>query len=150
MPRRSAILATRDDRGRVLLVRQRGGPFKGAWLLPGGGLEPGESFEGALSREMLEETGLEATGVREVARYDVRVAGFHGEVHLYRGDAAGSPRAGHPEEPVAWTAVVPRTAHPVLLRELSDAGMVAEPPDLDARLAAAGIQVKRLGAIAEP
>jgi 8-oxo-dGTP pyrophosphatase MutT (NUDIX family) len=144
-PRRSAILVTRDDRGRVLLVRQRGGPFKDAWLLPGGGLEPGESFEQALSREMREETGLEVTGIREIARYDVRAPSFQGDVRLYGGDAAGSPRPGHAEEPVAWIAVDPRTAHPVLLCELRDAGVVEiADSELDARLTAAGIRMRRL------
>src|SRR5207237_5341498 len=32
----AAIALIRDDRGRVLLVKQTGGPFAGAWLLPGG------------------------------------------------------------------------------------------------------------------
>lgn len=143
--RRSAILVTRDDRGRVLLVRQRGGPFKGAWLLPGGGLEPGESFEEALRRELREETGLELTSCREVARYDVRADGFHGEPHMFAGDVRGTPRAGHVEEAVGWVEVDPAAAHPVLLRELNDAGMIALPEDVIAeRAAAIGIRMTRI------
>ena len=136
---------TRDDRGCVLLVRQRGGPFEGAWLLPGGGLEAGESFDAALRREILEETGLELVSSREIARYDVRAAGFHGEVALYGGTVSGTLRSGHPQEPAAWTDVDVRTAHPVLLRELKDAGFIDMPDDgIAGRAAALGIAMRRM------
>ena len=49
-----AGLCKRD--GAVLLVRQGG-----QWVLPGGGVESGESKTDALVREMREETGLDAT-----------------------------------------------------------------------------------------
>lgn len=55
-----AIFADPDDR--VLLVRWTlpgpGGPFH-VWGTPGGGIEPGETREDAVRRELLEETGLD-------------------------------------------------------------------------------------------
>lgn len=45
--------------GRVLLVKRKYEPLAGQWSLPGGGVEVGETLEGCLAREMLEETGLE-------------------------------------------------------------------------------------------
>lgn len=42
-----------DDAGRVLLVRE-----DGEWLAPGGEVEPGETHEEALIREVEEETGV--------------------------------------------------------------------------------------------
>ncbi|RXK52039.1 NUDIX hydrolase [Halorientalis pallida] len=42
-----------DDAGRVLLVRE-----DGEWLAPGGEVEPGETHEEALVREVEEETGV--------------------------------------------------------------------------------------------
>lgn len=44
---------------RVVLVKRRFEPLAGQWSLPGGRLELGETLEGGLAREMLEETGLE-------------------------------------------------------------------------------------------
>ena len=42
----------------VLLVRRAQEPARGAWSLPGGLVELGETLEGALKREIMEETGL--------------------------------------------------------------------------------------------
>jgi 8-oxo-dGTP diphosphatase len=45
--------------GAVLLIRHREhASGRGYWLLPGGGMEPGETAEACVTREMLEETGL--------------------------------------------------------------------------------------------
>ena len=57
-----------DDRNRVLLVRRASPPLEGAWSVPGGALELGETLRRAAEREALEETGLrvEAGDVVEV------------------------------------------------------------------------------------
>ncbi|GHH70904.1 NUDIX hydrolase [Streptomyces sulfonofaciens] len=44
-----------DDRGRALLIQRRD---NGHWEPPGGVLEPGETINEALQREVLEETGI--------------------------------------------------------------------------------------------
>ena len=46
------------DAGKVVLIRRKYEPLKGHWSLPGGMVEIGESLDVALTREMLEETGL--------------------------------------------------------------------------------------------
>jgi 8-oxo-dGTP diphosphatase len=53
-----AGVVLRDADGRILLLRRRG---EGTWGLPGGGVEPGESWAAAALRECREETGWDAT-----------------------------------------------------------------------------------------
>jgi len=48
----------------VLLVRQ-GRPRSPRWMLPGGGVDPGESMTGALARELREELGCPQVAVAE-------------------------------------------------------------------------------------
>ncbi|MDD3581120.1 MAG: NUDIX hydrolase [Desulfobacca sp.] len=52
----------------VLLVRRGQEPAKGAWSLPGGAVEVGETLEAALIREVMEETALtvEVLGITAV------------------------------------------------------------------------------------
>jgi 8-oxo-dGTP diphosphatase len=48
-----------DHQGRLLLIRRVNDPGSGQWSLPGGRVEPGETDEQAVIRELREETGLD-------------------------------------------------------------------------------------------
>ena len=54
-----AVSAAIFRNGRVLIVRRARPPAHGLYTLPGGGVELGETLEGAIIREVREETGLE-------------------------------------------------------------------------------------------
>ena len=57
-----------DAHGRLLLIRRGHEPGKGAWSLPGGRVEPGETSAQAVEREVLEETGLVVRAGEPVGR----------------------------------------------------------------------------------
>jgi len=54
----------------VLLIKRGRPPAAGAWSLPGGGQELGETAEAAARRELLEETGLTAGALTLIAHVD--------------------------------------------------------------------------------
>tara|TARA_Y100001970_G_scaffold20406_3_gene23055 strand:+ start:45154 stop:45540 length:387 start_codon:yes stop_codon:yes gene_type:complete len=46
---------------KLLLIRRKNPPAQNLWSLPGGRVEPGESWQAAVEREVREETALEAS-----------------------------------------------------------------------------------------
>lgn len=59
-PSASSVAVVVDNKGRLLVSRRAKEPAKGMLDLPGGFVDPYESTEEALRRELLEETGLRA------------------------------------------------------------------------------------------
>eukprot|EP01097_Dermamoeba_algensis_P006904 TRINITY_DN430_c0_g1_i2.p1 TRINITY_DN430_c0_g1~~TRINITY_DN430_c0_g1_i2.p1 ORF type:complete len:179 (-),score=38.28 TRINITY_DN430_c0_g1_i2:49-585(-) len=48
-----------NDKNEVLMVKEKNGPIKNIWKLPGGAVDPGEDLCHAAVREVFEETGIE-------------------------------------------------------------------------------------------
>jgi 8-oxo-dGTP diphosphatase len=53
-----AVFTVRAGQLQVLLVQARGGPFAGAWALPGGRVHEDESLDDAAGRELLAQTAV--------------------------------------------------------------------------------------------
>lgn len=89
----------RDARGRILLARRtEGRELAGLWEFPGGKVEPGESPEAALVRELREELGIAAEAGAAILcvnhedankrlLLDVREASFSGRPRGLEGQA---------------------------------------------------------------
>ena len=59
------------NRNRLLVCQRNARGFFGLkWEFPGGKLEPGEGYEGALRRELREELGIEAGHLSEIFRHE--------------------------------------------------------------------------------
>jgi 8-oxo-dGTP diphosphatase len=56
--------------GRTLLIRRGSEPLLGEWSIPGGTLELGETLEEGVTRELLEETGLEVKVIELIEVFD--------------------------------------------------------------------------------
>jgi 8-oxo-dGTP diphosphatase len=115
-------------RGDVLLVRDR---RRGRWELPGGVIEQGESPRAAAVRELAEETGVTATGLRFAGLAEFALAAGRREYGAVFTGVPDPPELGtfEPDEEVEqvrwWDGV--ETLDPDSL-DLTLARMIGPPP----------------------
>ena len=63
----TAIIPFPPDK--ILLIKRRTVPFRDYWALPGGRVDPGETVEQTIVREVKEETGLDVAIVSKIGDY---------------------------------------------------------------------------------
>lgn len=69
----AVIRATNDNGEKIIFATERGyGEFKGGWEFPGGKIEPGETPQQALEREIMEEldTKIQVGDLIDTIEYD--------------------------------------------------------------------------------
>lgn len=124
------VIIVRD--GKVLLGRRRGSHGAGAWALPGGHLEWGETVESCARREVKEETGLDL-GVVRPAPYTNDVMAEEGKHYVTcfveAAALAGEARVMEPTKCerwawFAWSEMPEKLFQP--LKTLVDSGYVAK------------------------
>ncbi|HLG94894.1 MAG TPA: (deoxy)nucleoside triphosphate pyrophosphohydrolase [Bryobacteraceae bacterium] len=73
----TTVVAAVIERGERILIAQRknSGPHPLKWEFPGGKVEPGETPEAALVRELQEELGIQARVHGEIMRYEYQYPG---------------------------------------------------------------------------
>jgi 8-oxo-dGTP diphosphatase len=108
-PRLTTDCVISDQAGRVLLIRRKNEPFKGAYALPGGFVDVGETVEAGCRREVAEETGLAVSALRLVGVYS---------------DPSRDPR-GHTVS-VVFAAVLPEGPQPQPGSDAAGAEWVAD------------------------
>jgi len=99
----------------ILLIRRGREPMLGAWSLPGGALELGETTSEGIVREVFEETGVRARPIEIVATLDRIVRDEDGRVRFHyvlvewlcmaEGDAGTALNCGDDAAEARW---VPR------------------------------------------
>lgn len=92
------------DDERILMIRRGHGPAAGAWSVPGGRVEAGETLAEAVVRELREETGLDGVCESLVGWVERIGAGYHYVILDFFVTIVGGddPVAGDDAAEAAW------------------------------------------------
>ena len=118
----------RED-GRVLLAsRPEGKPWAGYWEFPGGKLEPGETAEQALCRELREELGISVRACRlwQIVEHDYAERDLHVQLHFFHVTAFDGTPCARERQELRWVTPAQARDLPFLP---ADADLVASLPD---------------------
>lgn len=124
----------RDVRGRILLARRtEGRDLAGLWEFPGGKVEPDETPDAALSRELREELGIEAIAGKPVLCVPLDSSGKRLLLDVREVAFTGTPR-GLEGQALAWVPLhklpdypMPPADVPVVALLLSQRGAATSP-----------------------
>jgi 8-oxo-dGTP diphosphatase len=98
-----AAAAVFDDRQRVLICQRPPHAHQGGlWEFPGGKLEPGETIEFALRRELMEETGINVISARPLIRVHHDYPDRKVLLDVWRVEKFSGMAAGREGQPVRW------------------------------------------------
>ncbi len=129
-----AVSAAVFRQARVLVIRRARAPLLGHFSLPGGGVEVGETMAAALSRELMEEVGVEA----EIIAFNRHVEAIYREGERVRTHFViasfvarwirGEPRLSDEVDAVEWidpAGPLPSPTTPELGEVLANAARIA-------------------------
>jgi 8-oxo-dGTP diphosphatase len=103
--------------GAFLLVRRGREPSKGLYAFPGGRVQPPETDEEAVRRELVEETGLSVTTLEPLLQLHLPGSSGHPAFRLlvFRGfGPSGTMLAGDDADEVGWFGIEEMQALPVI------------------------------------
>lgn len=115
-------------RGRFLLVQRGRQPSMGLYAFPGGRVDPGESDEQAVRRELLEETGLAVRTVKPFREFLLNGSATYPAFRLlvFRGfGPSGRMRAGDDAAGVGWFSLEAMARLPIIPSVLDTARAIA-------------------------
>jgi len=94
-----------EKQGKILLARRKAGKHMGEkWEFPGGKIDPGESPQEALRRELAEEFSIEARIGEYLGSTEFRQGEIELEIQLYRALHLGGTFILHDHEEIRWVA----------------------------------------------
>lgn len=135
-----AACVVRDAEGRILMAQRRADQMSpGAWEIPGGKVEAGETAAEAARRELLEETGLAARDMRFLTHYSHRFERRSINLTIFEAtDWSGIPQ-GREGQRLDWVCadkpqvapVLGSNAKALMLLSLPQIVLFADPPFTD-------------------
>ena len=97
------VVAAIIHQGGKILATQRGyGDYKGWWEFPGGKMEPGETQEQAIRREIAEELNVQIHVERKVCTVEYDYPQFHLTMHCFWCSMAGGELVLREHESAQW------------------------------------------------
>jgi 8-oxo-dGTP diphosphatase len=133
----TVVAALIEHEGKLLVCqRRRGSRFELLWEFPGGKVEPGETLEAALVRELQEELGVKATIGPEVhrLRHQYATTGVPFELVFFAGSTAPGDVRNLEFERIEWRD----------LKSLPELKFLEADRDLIAKLASGEIRIPRM------
>ena len=88
--------------GRILATQRGYGDYKGWWEFPGGKMEPGETQEQAICREIAEELNVQICVERKVCTVEYDYPQFHLLMHCFWCSMAGGELELKEHESAQW------------------------------------------------